>query len=589
MVLKDAQEELERYKQSLDRLLTPPEPPIEIYPFLEEEQAKLYPEERELLQARQELVLMDEKYKTLEAEAQIPAGNAEEVQLAKALYTLLKAKAFVTDEELKAAGALALADRLNASRDMPPPVPPYPSGYGTPTIGAAGDPMSPAAGDLLSPSGEGPLSLYGDPLSPFGGGQEAFGAAMGADEEVSHLQDPESVRVARDAVIAAEKRIDDKVERKKAVDDGLGHLYAAIPEMQQYIQQLERGVENLRRKLKEQVEEPEAVAFASIENRTKRINDRLRLLRRMRHKYYEFSPDMFTYLAGEGDPQHAWLGFLERNVDDSLIALREILESYTEIRLSSSKAQHLLWGFRLTETLQQLPVALLIQRASEGPAGELQQQHINNRWQEIEGELYALEIQKEAYEQSADELRQGLNVLSASRYWCVELPQTLVAAHSYLVKLEETVKYLEKKQMWLLSISRESIAETVNQSFLNAITEAKRRKEEYGDDEEILKSVHEAHMEALQDTENQIYKTLERAERREADFCPHFDVATLPAIRPKAPAEPPRMSQEEREEEVLRETPHAVNIEALENLTGLTLPNVLQLRKKKAPKRAENP
>ncbi|CDJ58441.1 hypothetical protein, conserved [Eimeria maxima] len=555
--LEEAAAVLKENMDFLNRVVTP-RPSVIKNPSYIEHEKNMYPEEMELLLSRQELLRLETRERTLEAEALLlEQGTAEEVQVAHALCRLLRAKATASAEELqfKGSSGAALAEQLLQTIE---------------TATAAAGAAAPAGN--AEDAGAAATTAAAIP-----GPQEVL--VQEAEAAAARLE-PESVRQARAVLAAAEQDLEDKATAERSVAAELDWLGRVIPEVQERVEEDFRAVDLLRQTIARRTSDPQGFAFAAVEDRARKADNRVRLMRMIKSCHSDFSADMFKQVDESADPQQLWVYHLERTADEYVVGAQELMELYSEMRLSSGEAGNAFWKLRLEEGLQELPLGVLMEKVVEGPSGELQQQYTNSRYDEVQTELVVLKQQRRTYLQNREEVKQGLAFIAAANYWENDLPKSLINAHAYLIRLSEAIKYLDERQRRLERITKEQIRDEVSASFLNALWEAFRRQKDYEKDATVIEKVHEANMEALAESERQSQDTLSRADKREAELCPTVNRLSLPLVLPPPARSDSGKTAEEKEEEVMTEIPGAQRVRAFDELVGLTLPNVMKLRKK---------
>ena len=533
VALEDGMEDLQKNAPFINTLITPPQPsPDDVDPLvLEQKLSQLYPEEQRLVDAKRDVVQASERLQTVEAEIEVDKARTEDVELARALCDLLRAKASITEDEMREAGALDFAKKVAESA----------------AAAAEGKPQS-------------------------------------IKDITGIMTDPEPLRLAKDLAAAAERSWLDSQERRLLLFETKNELEGMLVEAREATEEAERAVERLETMLEKRMKMPEAEAFARMDRDSRMLGGIGRAVRRLKSKYSNFTKEMFDPFDPEVSTHLIWSRHLEEEVDDVIVATRMFEQIAADMRYAKVHVDSSIWKQKLTESLQEKTPQELFTIISEGLSSPFHRQYVEARWGDIQTDLVGTKIQMETNKVTEQALRDALKNVADSKYWSPGLPQHLVSGYCYLSRLEETFKYLDKKDKFLESISRRDVEQDVTEALMDAIQEAIRRREKYGDDEEVLSALHEAATEAIADTEKQVESSLKRAEKKEADIAPPYDPSLLPRVEVLPEPEGPVMTQEEREEDVLSENPEALDIRGLGDLTGLTLPGVMQLRPRKTKK-----
>lgn len=467
---------------------------------------KLYPEERMLLEAKQQVHKLESQKEILLAEQAVYDDTAEQTAWAKALQEFLKAKASSTGDQLAVSGS-----------------------------------------------------------------------------EVETEVHSSQLEEAQAAVNFAQAKLDRKKLRRETVRQKLEELEKQLPLAHNNLERCERRVKDLEGVLQLRTESPTTFAFAKLELQTRNLTYIEYLLKRVYYEHFDFSPEMFDQIPDNMPTYTFWKATLQPRVDDYLLGVTKMNHWLVDLRKAEAKARDHLFELQTIEELQEFSFEELLNRAAAGPEGEWQRETTEKRWNALQEELREVIAKQKESEAAVAEVKEGLDKLAVAEYWSEELPKLQTFALSYMVSEEQKARSLANRRAELEAMKKPEVQDQVQRCFIEAVLQAKRRIEMFGEDPKMLEALHGAVDEAVEETGDHLdsFRTLD--EEYSETFTPPFTADQFPStadLPKQEPSEPSSRDEREFGGEIYEELPVPDSVTSFDDgFTGMTFGKVLQLRK----------
>lgn len=359
------------------------------------------------------------------------------------------------------------------------------------------------------------------------------------------------------------------------------HLSRRLSEAREKVERCERQLAHEAEMAELRLIMPEAAAAAQIELLTDIADNQERALKRSRREANFFKPEIFQHIPVDMDPFTFNDKYILPHAEDYLTAFEKMTEALVLLRIAAFEANEEAFRQRAIEILQGEPLEVLVATAAAGRSHELQKNWVDEKRAEIEEKIASFKDQEAEAMTTIQELRSAINELANVHYLSETFPELRVKSLAFITRLEGQVRTNKKISEKLEALGQERLQEDVENIFREAAFQAKQRRERYGTDPEILQSLHEAVLKAIDTQAERLASLVTRCQDQDDDFAPPISPAELPE---------PVFPEGERSSrfvsaanvlggEVFAELPLGEDEKVLGELVGITLKNFLQLGK----------